>query len=92
MTARPPRPRTDPAPAPARPDVPVTPAAAGSRTGRSQAALAFGTRAPVFGRPGRDDGATTPEAADDRQVAAWGAATATTRTAPIALRGRRRRR
>jgi hypothetical protein len=77
-------------------DTPTTPTprSPGTRVGRSQAALAFGPRPSVFGRPERQDGAAWSQAADDegRMVATWGASSWTTKTKPVALVQRRRRR
>lgn len=71
-----------------------TPASSGTRTGRSQADLAFGTRHGVFGRPPREDGGKwTPEADEQgRVVEGWGASRLTDATRPVHMKRRSRRR
>lgn len=66
------------------PEPQVTPAATGTRRGISTAALAFGERPSVFGRPPRQDGAGSGD------VASWGASRPADRTSPVNLHTRSR--
>lgn len=74
------------------PTTPPTPAAAGTRAGRSQAALLHGDTPMTFGKGPWPNGRVATGAADDRQVANWQHTRLTRKTRPVAMKARSRRR